>query len=80
MTAFNSTTELFNFFRKTAIDLNCNPNFDLKQKELNAMNEKGIEGKPGCLCTAVFVQCSCPKGKKDIIEYGICGCEIFKRV
>jgi len=80
MAAFELTTELFDFFRRTAIELGCKYNFDDKQKELNAMNEKGKDGKPGCLCTVVFVPCPCPKGKKGIAEHGICGCEIFEKV
>lgn len=80
MSAFERTTDLFDYFRRNAVKLGCNPCFDDKIEEIEEMNKKGEDGEPGCLCTVVYVPCPCPKGKKDIVEYGICHCEIFKKV
>lgn len=72
-------TNTFNYFRKQAIALDCDPNFDQQESELIEMNKKGRDGVPGCLCTATYVPCPCVKGKRDVEEKGICHCEIFRR-
>lgn len=79
MTAFDLTTYLFDYFRRTAVSLGCNPCFDDKQEELQKMNEKGEDGKPACLCGRKG-GCPCEAGKKEIEKDGICYCEIFKKV
>lgn len=80
MAAFEFTTDLFDYFRHKAQDFGCNPCFDGKIGEIRAMNEKGKDGKPGCLCIIKYVPCPCGIAKKQIEEDGMCHCEIFERV
>lgn len=44
------------------------------------MNEKGRNGKPGCLCAVKYVPCPCNAAEKQIAKDGECHCEIFKKV
>jgi hypothetical protein len=76
MPAFNTTTELFDYFRRNARKLNCNPCFDDKQTEIREMNEKGSNGLPACLCKANTV-CPCQGAVTEIERDGACYCEIF---
>lgn len=78
MPAFERTTDLYSYFRQNAQELNCNPCFDNKQTDIEAMNEKGRDGKPGCLCCAVFVACPCGGAKGQIERDGECHCGIFQ--
>ena len=78
MPAFTRSTDLYSYFRQKAQELECNPCFDDKQAEIEAMNEKGMNGVPGCLCR-MNTPCPCEKGKIEIKEDGICYCEIFRR-
>lgn len=79
MPAFTSITNLFDYFRREAQKLNCNPCFDSKIADIHAMNEKGSNGKPGCLCSIKFVPCPCGGALKQIEKDGECHCEIFRR-
>ena len=79
MVAFTLVTELFNYFRVLAQKYNCNPCFDDKIKEIEAMNEKGQNGKPACLCKT-NTSCPCKGAPDDIEKDGACYCEIFRRV
>ena len=78
MSAFDTTTELYNFFRKTAQDLGCNLCFDSKQPEIEAMNNEGTDGKLKCLCKLGTV-CPCEEALGEIEQDGKCFCEIFVR-
>ncbi len=80
MSAFDKTTDLYNYFRHEARELNCNPCFDDKQAEIEAMNEKGTNGTPGCLCAVKFIACPCKGAAAQIEENGECHCGIFRRV
>lgn len=79
MPAFPTLTELYSYFRQKAQEFNCNPCFDLKQAEIEEMNEKGANGVPGCLCAIKFVGCPCTAAEKQIEKDGMCHCEIFRR-
>ena len=79
MPAFRLETDLFDYFRRKAQELECNPCFDDKQEEIEAMNKEGANGIPNCLCRAK-TPCPCKKGVREIQEDGICYCEIFKKV
>jgi len=78
MSAFNSTTELYNHFRKTAQSLGCNLCFDSKQAEIEEMNKEGTDGKPKCLCKLGTV-CPCEEAQEEIEQDGKCYCELFVR-
>jgi ferredoxin-thioredoxin reductase catalytic subunit len=78
MPAFDSTSELFDYFRRKAQAFGCNPCFDSKIKELRAMNKKGSDGIPGCLCR-VNTTCPCGAAAIEIERDGSCYCEIFER-
>ena len=78
MTAFTSTTELYNYFRKNAQALGCNLCFDSKQPEIEAMNKEGTDGKPKCLCK-LGAFCPCEDAQKEIEQDGKCYCEVFVR-
>lgn len=79
MPAFKKTTDLFNYFRRKAQEFGCNPRFDSKIDDIHAMNEKGSNGVPGCLCSVKFVPCPCGGALKQIEKNGECHCEIFVR-
>jgi len=80
MPAFDSENEtgLYNYFRYNAQQMNCNPCFDGKKDEIHAMNEKGSDGVPGCLCRS-NTPCPCKAAQKEIERDGMCYCEIFRR-
>ena len=78
MSAFDTTTELYNFFRKTAQSFDCNLCFDSKQPEIEAMNNEGTDGKLKCLCKLGTV-CPCEEALGEIEQDGKCFCEIFVR-
>lgn len=77
MAAFDTKTGLYNYFRRKAQELNCNPCFDSKQAELEEMNEKGANGVPGCLCR-MNTPCPCKGVVKEIERDESCYCEIFR--
>ncbi len=79
MPAFDKTTDLYSYFRQKAQEFNCNPCFDLKQAEIEEMNEKGANGVPGCLCR-INTPCPCKRAANEIEESGSCYCEIFKKI
>jgi len=79
MVAFDKTIDLYSYFRQKAQELDCNPCFDDKQAEIEAMNEKGMNGVPGCLCSIKFVGCPCKAAPEQIENDGECHCEIFRR-
>ena len=79
MPTFKTTTETFDYFRKKAQELDCDPCFDPKIKEIEAMNAKGNGEKPGCLCR-IGEYCPCDKAKEEIERDGSCYCEIFARL
>ena len=74
MSAFELTTELYDYYRRKAVALGCNPCFDDKQKELEIMNENGSNGLPACLCKKGS-SCPCRTVEKELERD-----EIFKRV
>jgi len=80
MPAFDSEDEtgLYNYFRYQAQQMNCNPCFDDKKEEIEAMNEKGSNGVPGCLCRS-NTPCPCKAAPTEIERDGMCYCEIFVR-
>lgn len=78
MSAFDTTTELYNFFRKTAQDLGCNLCFDDKQPEIEAMNKEGTDGKLKCRCK-LETFCPCDEAQEEIEQDGKCYCEVFVR-
>ncbi len=78
MPAFYTVTELFNHFRRNAQALGCNPCFDSKIEEIEAMNEKGSNGVPACLCKT-DTGCPCKDAQKEIERDGECYCGIFRR-
>ena len=79
MTAFETDTELFNYFRQKASEMNCKQCFDKKQDELHAMNREGENGVPNCLCK-INTPCPCEDVEDDLLIDGICYCEIFESV
>lgn len=78
MPAFDTTIDLFDYFRKKAQELNCNQCFDSKKAEIEEMNSKGSNGVPGCLCR-MNTPCPCKGVAKEIENGGSCYCEIFVR-
>jgi ferredoxin-thioredoxin reductase catalytic subunit len=76
MAAFETLTELYSYFRQKAQEMNCNPCFDKKQKEIEIMNENGSNGHPACLCKKGS-SCPCKTVEKELARDGICYCEIF---
>lgn len=79
MVAFNTTEELNNYFENQAQILRCKQDFSEKQADLIAMNKKGRDGKPGCLCAIKYVPCPCIRAPEQIEKDGECHCEIFRR-
>ncbi|MDD4588900.1 MAG: hypothetical protein PHG06_00525 [Parabacteroides sp.] len=79
MAAFNSTTELYDYFRHKAQDLNCNPCMDRHIKKIELMNEKGESGTPACLCK-VGTMCPCEGANRELEADGVCYCGIFERL
>lgn len=79
MSAFNSSIELYNFFRKTAQSFDCNLCFDDKQPEIEAMNKEGADRKPKCLCK-LGTSCPCKEAQEEIEQDGKCYCEVFARM
>lgn len=79
MAAFLLTTELFNYFRHHAQQMNCNPCFDDKKDEIHAMNETGSNGVPGCL-RRENTQCPCKAAMVEIENDGTCYGGIFVRI
>lgn len=80
MSAFKKTTDLFDYFRRKAQEFGCNPCFDSKIADIHAMNEKGSNEVPGCLCSVKFRKCPCDGVEKQIEKNGECHCEIFRRL
>jgi len=78
MAAFDKLTDLYSYFRSKALDLKCNPCFDKKQPEIEAMNQEGTEGKPRCLCK-IGTFCPCEEAPEEIEQDGECYCGIFRR-
>lgn len=78
MPAFPTTTELFDYFRRNAQKLNCNPCFDDKQAEIREMSEKGSNGLPACLCR-IDISCPCENALIEIVKTGKCSGGIFMR-
>ena len=78
MAAFNSTTELYDYFRHKAQDLGCNPCFDNTQAEIEVMNREGSDGKPKCLCK-LGISCPCEEAPGEIERDNECYCGIFRR-
>jgi len=79
MPAFVLDTELFDFFRHTAQNLNCNPCMDSHITDIELMNYHGEPGKPACLCK-VGTSCPCVDVCTDLEANGVCYCGIFERV
>jgi ferredoxin-thioredoxin reductase catalytic subunit len=79
MPAFDLTTELFNFFRREAQKLGCNPCMDRHIKKIELMNSKGVPGKPACLCK-VNTSCPCEDVIRELEADVACYCGIFERV
>ena len=79
MAAFDSITDLYDYYRRTAQKLGCGVCFDGKQKEIEVMNENGSNGLPACLCKKGS-SCPCRNVEKELERDGICYCEIFVRV
>lgn len=84
MAAFELDINLYSYFRQNAQSFECNPCFDGKKAEIEAMNEKGANGVPCCLCRDK-TPCPCPKWKQ-IVKSGTakkgdkCYCEIFVKL
>ncbi len=78
MPAFDKTTDLFSYFRHEAQKLGCNPCFDDKQTEIEAMNHEGTDGQPKCLCK-IATSCPCEEAHGDIEQDGECYCGVFRR-
>jgi hypothetical protein len=65
-----------NYLRKIAMEYNCNPCFDGKDEEIQAMDEKGKDGVLYCLCK---IDAPC-KPCDEFLNTKKCYCEMFKEL
>lgn len=79
MPAFLLTTNLFDYFRKTAQKHGCNPCMDHAISIIHQMNEKGSDEIPRCLMP-IDIMCPCGGLDRQLAEKGECTKGVFKKL